>query len=177
MEEKKKSHKIVWFIVCFVLVALIMTIVLPAFMPPKDGVGYTKVMCMSNMRQLALACILYHDEQNSWPDKEQWDDLVKAYVDDDAFQCFIDKTGPCSYAMNENIPADANELPEDLVVLFESAPGWNRIGGVEDVVTDRHDQPGANIAFANGHVEFVPAKDIPKLRWTVEQKRGTAVTR
>ncbi|MCI0498825.1 MAG: hypothetical protein L0Y36_03965 [Planctomycetales bacterium] len=71
--------------------------------------------------------------------------------------------------MNENIPADANDLPPDLVLLFESAPGWNQTGGPEDVVTDRHDKnnPGANIAFADRHVEFVETQDIPALRWTI----------
>ncbi|MHC4858232.1 MAG: H-X9-DG-CTERM domain-containing protein [Planctomycetota bacterium] len=71
--------------------------------------------------------------------------------------------------MNENIPADAGELPGDLVLLFESAPGWNQVGGADDVVTDRHGKPGANIAFADGHVEFVKAEDIPILRWTVDE--------
>ncbi|MHC4783667.1 MAG: H-X9-DG-CTERM domain-containing protein [Planctomycetota bacterium] len=74
--------------------------------------------------------------------------------------------------MNENIPADANELPGDLVLLFESAPGWNQIGGPEDVVTDRHGEknPGANIAFADGHVEFVKPEDIPTLHWAIESQ-------
>jgi len=73
--------------------------------------------------------------------------------------------------MNENIPADANDLPGDLVLLFESAPGWNQVGGVDDVVTDRHGEnnPGANIAFADGHVEFIKSEDIPNLRWTVDK--------
>ncbi|MFZ9023775.1 MAG: H-X9-DG-CTERM domain-containing protein, partial [Anaerohalosphaeraceae bacterium] len=60
-------------------------------------------------------------------------------------------------------------LPADLVLLFESAPSWNQVGGADDVVTDRHGKPGANIAFADGHVEFVKAEDIPILRWTVDE--------
>jgi prepilin-type processing-associated H-X9-DG protein len=81
----------------------------------------------------------------------------------------MDKTGPCSYAMNDNIPADANDLPPDLVLLFESTPGWNQVGGADDVITDRHGKPGANIAFADGHVEFVKPETIPTLRWTIER--------
>ncbi|MHC5083685.1 MAG: H-X9-DG-CTERM domain-containing protein [Planctomycetota bacterium] len=71
--------------------------------------------------------------------------------------------------MNETIPADVNELPPDLVIFFESAPGWNQVGDADDVVTDRHKRPGANIAFADGHVEFVPTEDIPKLCWTTDK--------
>jgi prepilin-type processing-associated H-X9-DG protein len=72
--------------------------------------------------------------------------------------------------MNKNIPADANDMPDDLVLLFESAPGWNQTGGPDDVITDRHGRHGANIAFADGHVEFVEADKIPALRWTVENR-------
>ena len=90
------------------------------------------------------------------------------------FLCPEDKTGPCSYAMNENIPAGANELPGDMVLLFESAPGWNQTGGADDVVTDRHKRPGANIAFADGHVKFVKPEDIPNLRWTIEKQQAVS---
>ncbi|MHC4988992.1 MAG: H-X9-DG-CTERM domain-containing protein [Planctomycetota bacterium] len=87
----------------------------------------------------------------------------------EGFQCPKDLFGPCSYAMNDNIPADANDLPPDLVLLFESTPGWNQVGGADDVITDRHGKPGANIAFADGHVEFVKPETIPTLRWTIER--------
>lgn len=142
---------------------------LPAVKKPKDGVGYTRIMCMANMRSLAIACILYTDDNGTWPDKTNWCDSAKFYLgDEDIFQCYIDKIGPCSYAMNVHIPVDAEELPGDLVLLFESAPGWNRVGGIDDVVTDRHERPGANIAFADGRVEFVEAAKIAELRWVVD---------
>lgn len=31
-----------------------------------------------------------------------------------------------------------------------------------------HQEPGANIAFADGHVEFVKPEDIATLRWTLD---------
>ena len=118
-----------------------------------------------------MVCHLYHvDNNEQWPQKDVWFDVIKPYYEDkEILQCPKDKTGPCSYAMNENIPADANDLPGDLVLLFESAPGWNQIGGADDIVTDRHGNSGANIAFAEGHVEFVEAEDIGNLRWTMEE--------
>jgi len=103
---------------------------------------------------------------------QNWCDALKnkPTFDSDSLKCNYDKTGPCSYAMNENIPNDVTDLPDDLVLLFESAPGWNQAGGPDDVVTDRHGRPGANIAFADGTVQFVKPEDIPTLRWTVEDK-------
>lgn len=129
-------------------------------------------LCRFSLQELILmyqTCPLSNDTRKL--KKEHWCDLIKDTIKyDNTFKCPSDKTGPCSYAMNENIPADANELPGDLVLLFESAPGWNQTGGPDDVVTDRHGEnnPGANIAFADGHVEFVKAEDIPALRWTLE---------
>ena len=77
--------------------------------------------------------------------KESWCDFIKTTVEyDNAFKCYLDTVGPCSYAMNEGIPADANELPGDLVVLFESGPGWNTVGGADDVVTDRAQKTGSD---------------------------------
>ncbi|MEN8127468.1 MAG: hypothetical protein ABFR90_06640 [Planctomycetota bacterium] len=124
-----------------------------------------------------LTYYIYEDENDKWIDNKNWCDLLKPYFMDDneklhekVYLCPIDKTGPCSYAMNKNIPADANELPGDFVLLFESVPGWSQTGGADDVVTNRHGEknPGANIAFADGRVEFVKSEDIPTLRWTVE---------
>jgi len=135
-----------------------------------------RIVCSVNLKTLSSQC-LYHASEKSWPSPD-WCDILQMYnFDLDDFKCPIDKIGPCSYAMNENIPVDVGELPPDLVLLFESAPGWNQIGGVDDVVTDRHGKPGANIAFADGHIEFVKTEDIPTLRWRVEQKRGAEATR
>ena len=61
------------------------------------------------------------------------------------------------------------------MLLFEAAPGWNQVGGPDDVVIDRHSKPGANIAFADGRVEFVAAEDIPNLRWTVETEKSESL--
>ena len=73
--------------------------------------------------------------------------------------------------LTQLIRRTTTDLPPDLVLLFESAPGWNQLGGVEDVVVDRHgkDIPGANIAFADGRVRFVKAEEISNLRWQIEE--------
>ena len=116
--------------------------------------------------------VSYKSETGLYPSSNNWCDSIKVFLDEEAnyYLCRDDKTGPCSYALNENIPADAEALPGDLVLLFESIPGWNQTGGIRDVVTDRHGRPGANIAFADGHVEFVEAEEISNLRWTLEEK-------
>jgi prepilin-type processing-associated H-X9-DG protein len=169
MQEKKKFKRIL-LIICIFLFAIIITyIISSAIYIPKSTTP--KIVCAVNIKSLNVCLFVYHGETEIWPEKENWCDLLNTYFEHDVgdiYQCPADKVGPCSYAMNAGIPADAEELPGDLVVLFESAPGWNRVGGATDVVTDRHGRPGANIAFADGRVEFVEAAEIGGLRWTVD---------
>jgi prepilin-type processing-associated H-X9-DG protein len=149
--------------------ALVFAIVSPALFHAKTQAH--KIQCRSNLKMLAIACYGYHtDDDKQWP-LNNWTEALKPYHEDDkTLKCSKDKIGPCSYAMNENIPNDAKELPGDLVLLFESAPGWNQVGGADDVITDRHGKPGANIAFADGHVEFIKPEDIPALCWAIESQ-------
>ena len=158
------------FISIMLLLALGFSIVYPA--AKHAYIAAQEINCKHNIRLLMTNYHLYTEKYNKRLDKAQWCDYLQLYTvnDDNILMCPKDKVGPCSYAMNEGIPADANELPGDLVVLFESAPGWNRVGGADDVVTGRHSKPGANIAFADGHVEFVEAADIPNLRWTMDNR-------
>ncbi len=168
-----KRHSKLWLLLLAgaTIIIFIFVLILPGI--NCEPVSAKKVLCMSNLKNLHLACLMYQEDTHQWPTKTNWCDALKPYYkDDEIVRCPADKTGPCSYAMNENIPADANELPPDLVVLFESAPGWNSIGSADDVVTDRHNRPGANIVFADGHVEFVDPEDIPNLQWTIKDKKS-----
>ncbi|MCD6174464.1 MAG: hypothetical protein J7K65_01680 [Planctomycetes bacterium] len=172
MEEKtdKKPNKRLYILLLILLSIFIFALIIPCHCPTKEQACL--IVCKTNLKQTMMAVSLYKENDQMYPSTGQWCENIQQYLDgmDKYFICPVDKIGPCSYAMNENIPADANELPPDLVLLFESAPGWNQVGGPDDVVTDRHGEnnPGANIAFADGRVEFVKPEDIPNLRWTVE---------
>ena len=173
MDNQKGRRTFIILFVIIAIIALALSIIIPVL---KRAYPTAKlIVCKSNIRQLDIAFLLYHEDNKMWAVKQDWCDLIKPYIGEEnsrVFRCREDKTGPCSYAMNENIPADVNELPADLVVLFEAASGWNQIGGADDVVTDRHGKPGANIAFADGRVEFVAAEEIAGLRWTINDSSG-----
>ena len=162
---KRNALRGIFYSILYFLVFLVLMI--PSISRRIKG---AKFQCRRNIN-------LTSDELIRYPEYivHNWCDALKdePTFDIDFLKCNYDKIGPCSYAMNENIPADANELPGDLVLLFESAPGWNQTGGSDDVVTDRHkrhDKPGANIAFADGHVEFVEAEKIRSLKWKTESE-------
>lgn len=153
-----------------ILFLLCVNLVLPEFTKPY---GYKEQLCRARLKSLCTAFEYYAKETTGkYPNPAKWCDIIHQEWDVELqrFLCPYDLSGPCSYAMNRNIPADVNDLPPDLVLLFESAPGWNLTGGPDDAVANRHNKtnPGVNIAFADGHVEFVQADKIPSLRWTIK---------
>lgn len=42
---------------------------------------------------------------------------------------------------------------------------WNQVGGSEILTTKYNDGKGCDVAFVDGHAEFVRTEDIPELRW------------
>lgn len=167
--KARKLIDIILIIIFLCIVQLMIAICVPACRQAKKQ--SSKLECKGTIGTLNRGCLTYRENFKRWPDKQKWSDSIKPYVGNSTqFKCATDKIGPCSYAMNASIPDNASELPDDMVLLFEGAPGWNNVGGPEDVVTDRHGKTGANIAFADGRVEFIEAEDIPKLRWTLEEK-------
>ncbi|HIJ71213.1 MAG TPA: hypothetical protein HPP87_07600 [Planctomycetes bacterium] len=59
-----------------------------------------------------------------------------------------------------------DELPQDVVLLFETAPGWNEVGGPELLTTKNHKGRGCCILFAgNPEGVFIKTADLDTLRW------------
>ena len=56
-------------------------------------------------------------------------------------------------------------MPGDMVFLFESVPGWNQVGTIALLRTDRHEIRGSYILFVDGTIEFVKSDDIEQLNW------------
>ena len=178
IEKSKKPCAILWskiFIIA-VIVVIGLTTVGQIINKYRGACNHAlEIICQCNLSVLRSSLRDYQiDNDGLWPINNNWCDLIKPSLDEkddeEYMKCPKDKIGPCSYAMNENIPDDATELPDDMVLLFESTPGWNQIGGSDDVITDRHKRPGASITFANGDIEFVKPEDIPNLRWTVGEE-------
>ena len=155
-------------VVSLMLATLMAAILLPALVTVR-GVAQTSV-CQSNMKTLALAMTLYSlDNDGALPSQDSWTELLVQYnVSSKVFECPGAPEGLCDYAMNRNVTKLAGmRRPAQTVLLFECSPGWNKTGGPEDVVLrhNRRQVRGCNIAFADGHVEWVPADRIPTLIW------------
>lgn len=152
------------------LIALLMAILMPALARVRYIAQRT--ICAKNMQQLGIAMQIYADEnEGKYPTCNQWCDLIKYYsVDDKVLCCPTIKEGRCSYAMNKNIQKLGIESPHNMVLLFETYPGWNQNGGPEILSIENHRREGCNILYNNGSVEFIITEDLDDLIWDIENK-------
>jgi prepilin-type processing-associated H-X9-DG protein len=156
-------------VIAIPMVALIMGITLPAM--ARARMVAQRMVCQANLSGITKAMLIYaNDNKERFPDADQWCDLLikTENFNKKQFQCAVDKIGPSSYAMNKNAEKLGANSPPDMVLLFESKPGWNQSGGLELLTTDNHLGEGCNIAFCDGHVVFIKTEDIKALKWTAE---------
>jgi prepilin-type processing-associated H-X9-DG protein len=154
-------------VVALPFVAMLMGIMMPALARTRM-VAY-RMVCGANLAGLGKAINLYSDDNNdTFPNSAKWCDLLikNEDVDPNQFRCKGDPEGPCSYAMNKNAENLGSKSPADMVLLFESKPGWNQSGGPELLTLENHQGEGCNILFCDGHAKFVLSEDIDELRWT-----------
>ena len=148
------------------IIALLMGILMPALARTRQLAF--RMVCGTNMSGLSKAMLIYaNDYDDKYPTPEKWCDLLVEYceVDPISFCCKGAPEGPCNYAINENIAELGSSTQTDIVLLFETHPGWNQVGGPEILTTNNHQGDGCNVAFVDSHVEFVKARDIDKLKW------------
>ena len=165
--EKKKLHKTrqILIIAAGILSAVILIyIFVKSITIVHDGKDHNQLLCGSHISSLGKELMIYANDHNDlYPDANKWCDILMKVEDfsEKVLKCPDDKVGPCSYAMNPNCKSPLAST--DLVLLFESKPGWNQNGGPE-LLADNH-KGGSNILFNDGHVLFVEVKDFNNLKW------------
>ncbi len=126
------------------------------------------IVCLGNLRQLGLCLRIYAEEhEGRYPPAQRWCDvLVGEYGEHEdlnkVFRCPGDPKGPCSYAMNPN--ADPNS-DGNVVLLFESKPGWNQYGGPELLTMKNHKGQGCSVSLVDSSGRFVKADEVSQLKW------------
>lgn len=169
----KKTYSGIWLSIGVIILWVILIFLILAGLYNTEKLAM-RLVCGTNLKGLGIALNVYSfDYDDRLPD-ENWCDLLmsKADVCYKSFICPGSKCekGQSSYSMNiEVMGKKYGELPDDIVVLFESKPGWNQVGGKELVNLENHGGDGCNVVFADGHNEYVKATGIDKLRWTVEE--------
>lgn len=153
-------------VVLLPFVALLMGIMMPALARVRQIAFRT--VCAKNLEALGKAMLIYasdHDEK--YPTPSKWCDLLieHAEIPKNSFRCPGAPEGPCNYAMNKNIEKLGPVSPPDMVLLFETEPGWNQFGGPEILTTENHGGEGCNIVYVDLHTEWVKTKDLKDLKW------------
>jgi prepilin-type processing-associated H-X9-DG protein len=152
-----------------IVLALLMAILMPAL--SKTRVLAIRVVCGANMHGIANAISMYADDTGAFPTTSKWCDLLidNQYVNEEQFRCRAATEGPSNYALNSNIEKLPAAPPPDMVLLFETQPGWNQSGGPEVLTTENHHGDGCNVVFIDGHVKFVHQHELKDLRWTAQK--------
>jgi hypothetical protein len=139
-------------------------------LPAEETKESPSIRCRSNISRLAGEINKYRaDNDGQFPKAEKWCDVLleQIKVDESLFSCPLDKGARCSYSLNKYAVQAGADLPADIVLLFESAPGWNQVGGPE-LLTMPHsvrNRKGCNVVFANGKSRFVSEENVDTLRW------------
>jgi hypothetical protein len=146
-----------------ILAAIIVTVGLTFVRP-----AVRRMVCGMNMSGIGKALLIYaNDFDGKYPTADKWCDLLIKYVEvtPEEFRCKGAPEGRCNYAMNKNVEKLGINAHPDMVLLFESKPGWNQSGGPEIVTFENHKGKGCNVLFNSLHVEFVKPEQISKLKW------------
>lgn len=148
------------------LMGMLMGIMMPALARTRSIAQ--RMVCGANLSGLSKAMLIYANDCNDmYPTSSKWCDLLIEHADmpPQMFVCKAASEGPCNYAMNKNIEKLGTNSPPDMVLLFESKPGWNQSGGPEILTTENHNGDGCNVSFVDGHVEFVKTEYLKNLKW------------
>jgi hypothetical protein len=132
-----------------------------------------RMTCGTNLHSLGIAMRAYAADNNGqFPTSSQWCDLLlmTMNVTPEMFQCKGGGGERCHYALNRNIAGLGFNAPGDMVLLFESYPGWNQVGGPEILTTEYHQQDGCNVVFVDGQAAFIRPAGLAELRWTVNPR-------
>jgi prepilin-type processing-associated H-X9-DG protein len=152
---------------------LAMPLALAIFLPAvnKARLKATSLGCMSNIRQLNLALVMYAgDNKGQFPAREKWCEALKGYLGNSKpFLCPVGPPGQrCHYAFNAGlVEVDVKQIqhPAQTVLVFETDGGWNQSGGRELLPAKGRHGGGYVFGFADGHAEVVRADRLGKLRW------------
>lgn len=123
--------------------------------------------CMSNLKQLCLAAIMYAQDHGRLPPAEGWVEALMPYVKNRAvLRCPADATGhPCSYAFHRDLsekPLAEIPNPGQAVLFYESTQAAPAPTGTGDDLPPAPRHPnGYAFGFADGHVTFRPAWPKP----------------
>lgn len=126
--------------------------------------------CGTNLKYLGIIIQQYAaDHDGHYPPLDKWCDVLinREGVSTAHFFCIgsgekQNNLKISCYAINSNVTQNS---PNDVVLLFETNPGWNQHGNASILTMKNHKNKGSNILFNDGSVKFIKKNQIKSLRW------------
>jgi prepilin-type processing-associated H-X9-DG protein len=158
-------------VVLFILLCafgMLASIMMPAMTRARQVAQYT--LCTTKIKSLGVSMSVYVQDYNSYPPADKWVEELTSKEDVAVSQllCPADakQEGLSSYAFNTNLSGvNPANVPSDTVLLFETTAGVNPVGGAEILNTERHQNEGCNVLFADGSARFVKKEEFETLKW------------
>jgi len=143
--------------------------------PPGGTPAGKQDVCLSNIRQLALGCIMYAGDYYRFPRAEKWCDGIAPYIRNERIHhCPADKA-KYSYAMNPNVGGkDLGKIadPGAVVLVFESTKGKKNAFDAGKSWPARARHPGGNcVAYVDGHAKCTKKKPDFRVALTREKTK------
>ena len=122
---KGKGLAVSGIIIAPLLFSLLFIIFVSSLGKLKD-IGW-RMTCERHLTEIGKAMLVYIDDFDRYPTHEKWCELLveECNVPPDFFRCPVAEEGPCNYALNKNISDIGTSAQGDIVLLFETHPGWN----------------------------------------------------
>jgi len=151
------------------VMAILAGMLLPALASAKTK--SQSIMCMSNMKQLALGLRMYADDnKDQFPQGANWCDAIQPYLGGgQALKCFSgDPNQRAHYGFNASLAGtkvSQIQSPAQTVLVFEIEGGWNVSGGPETLLKKPWHGRAVGLAFADGHSEIANPPRLQTMRW------------
>jgi len=126
---------------------------------------------LRDIEWLARAIQEYSQEHDGqFPPLTNWCDVLVDFdpnvSDSLSIFRFEIRKGLSRYALNENLTGmRLPHISNDVVLLFETSPGKNPVGGRDLITAEQHYGRGCIVLFGDLHLGFVRAEDFNDLRW------------
>jgi prepilin-type processing-associated H-X9-DG protein len=145
--------------------------VLPAELAPvlKEAREHAVLAtCVSNMKQLCLAAMMYAQDQDEKLPTEGWPKQLEPYSKNPAiYRCPGAPDKEIGYAINEKVAGvklGGLADPAETVLFFESDLAVDiPFGGIDALVEKPRHAGLVVVGFADGHVKAVPGEEARKL--------------
>jgi len=154
------------------ILPMMAAVMFPVFAKAREAARTTA--CLSNVKQLGLAMQMYASENDDHlPPSASWTEAASPYIKSarGLWRCPSAHTQEPCYAMNWKLnKADINTLPrpQDTVMIFESVPGRNQVGGIELLPSPPRHLGMENLGFADGHVRSFRVRELTASMWDLK---------